>query len=193
MGGLDQRHAAQQRRQVARVPAPQDRYQRRLPRGERPDRLLGDRFPALPPVRARLAWLDSQHPVEQQHATLGPRRQISAGRRRMTEVSGVFAEDVDQAAWQRADRRRHREAQADWMPRRRVRVLADDQHPDLVEGLLEGSQHEIASREVGAARRYLSPEEVASLADLLGYRLQHRSPARVDYLLKWPSCHGTSL
>ena len=80
---------------------------------ERADRLVGDRLPALVAVRARLARRDAQHAVQQQHAGVGPRRQVAVGRRRVAEVVAVLAEDVDEALRQRPHVRRDRERQAD--------------------------------------------------------------------------------
>src|SRR5262249_31836042 len=63
VGGLDQRDPVEQGRKAARVPAPQDGDERdaptvrRAPAGERPDRLFGDLFPALPAVRGGPAGL----------------------------------------------------------------------------------------------------------------------------------------
>ena len=51
-----------------------------VPRGDqRPDRLVGDRLPALAAVRRGRARRDRQAPVQQQHAVLAPR---ASGRRR---------------------------------------------------------------------------------------------------------------
>src|SRR5215471_21756885 len=78
--GLDQRHGGEQRRQVARIPAPEDRDQRRVPGGERPDGLLGHFLPALPAVGAGLSRLDGEDAVEQQHPAFGPGGQVAGGR-----------------------------------------------------------------------------------------------------------------
>src|SRR2546429_4125952 len=72
---LDARHRAEQRLEVAGVATPEDRHQRATPRGQRPDRLLGDLLPALALVRVRLARLDGERPVQQQHAVLRPGRE----------------------------------------------------------------------------------------------------------------------
>ena len=58
MCGSDDRSTTQQRSQVLRVLAPQHRNQRRVAGRQRPDGRLGDRLPALAPVRCRLARLD---------------------------------------------------------------------------------------------------------------------------------------
>src|SRR5690348_18126140 len=82
MGRLDIRDIAEQGYERARVAAPQDGHQGfSLPRDQRPDGLLGHLLPALAPVRGRLARLDGQHPVEEQHAALGPRGQVPVRRR----------------------------------------------------------------------------------------------------------------
>ena len=90
-----QRDVAEQRSEVAGVAAPQDRHERfAVPVDERADRLLRDGLPALAAVRARLPRRHGEHPVEQQHALLGPRREVAGGGRRVAEVGGVLAEDV---------------------------------------------------------------------------------------------------
>ena len=54
----------------------------------------------------------------------------------------------------RPDRGRHREAEPDRMARRGVRVLAHDQHPHLVERLLECPQHLVACWQVSRWQAY---------------------------------------
>ena len=70
---------------------------------------------------------------------------------------------------------RHRERQPDGVPGRRVRVLADDQHADLVEGPRERAQHVRARRQVAAARGELGAQELAHLRD---HRLDGRQRLR---------------
>src|SRR5580692_8770645 len=86
VGRLNAREAAEQWCQVPGVAAPQDRDKRRIALGKGTDRLLGDLLPALATVTAGLAGLDGEHPVEQQDAALGPRRQVAVRRRRVAEV-----------------------------------------------------------------------------------------------------------
>lgn len=53
VGGLDGRQVAEQRTEIAGVPAPEDGHQGATTRGQRSYRLLGDLLPALAPVRGR--------------------------------------------------------------------------------------------------------------------------------------------
>ena len=62
------------------------------------------------------------------------------GRLREAEILAVLLEDVAQAAGQRPDVGGDAEAEADRVAGRRVRILADDQHADVVERLLEGRE-----------------------------------------------------
>src|SRR3984957_17011117 len=104
MGGLDRGDAFEQRGECPRVPAPQNRHQRlSLARRERPDGLLGHLLPPLASMRPWLARLNREHPVEQEHATFRPWCQVAGGGGGITEVLGVLAEDIDQAAGQPAD------------------------------------------------------------------------------------------
>ena len=119
----------QHRFERRRVAAPQDRHHRLRPRGQRADGALGDRFPALAAVRRRVARTNREDPVQQQHAALRPGRQVAARGLRVAQVGGVLAEDVGQTAGQRTHIGSHRKAQPHRMPRRRVGILPDDQHP----------------------------------------------------------------
>lgn len=144
VGGLDGRQIAEQRPQIACVAPPQHRHQRASARHQCPDGLLGDLLPALAAVCGGLAGSRGQRPVQQQYALPGPRRQIAVRGAGEPEVGVQLAEDVLQAAGQRADVRRHGEAEPDRMPGRGIGVLPDDEDPHLVEGLLEGAQHVVA-------------------------------------------------
>src|SRR5580704_12955745 len=167
VGRFHARHTGHQRGQVAGVAAPQDRHERGAPVGERPDGLLGDFFPAFAAVRAWLAGLYGQHSVQQHDAALAPRAEVTRGGRR--------------------------EAEADRMSRRRVRILTHDQHPHVGERLLEGPQHQIAGGQVPAACCDFRPQEIAHGLDAVRHRLQGVSPARIDDLAQRPSCHGSQL
>ena len=79
------------------------------------------------------------------------------------------------------------------MPWRRVRVLADDQDPDVVERLLESAQHVLAGGQVRPAGRDLGSQEITCLGDLAGYRLERSRPAWIDYFFERASGHGKSL
>src|SRR5258707_14036277 len=125
MRRLDTRNVGEQGYERARVAAPQDGHQGfPFPGGQGPDGLLGHLLPALAPVRGRLARLDGQHPVEQQHAALGPRGQVPVRRPWEAEVRGVLGEDVEKARRQPSYLRRALEAQPDPMARCRIRIVA---------------------------------------------------------------------
>jgi hypothetical protein len=66
------------------------------------------------------------------------------------------------------------------VPGRRVRILADDQHLDVGERLLERPEHEVAGGEVPPAARDLGTQEVAHPRDLVRYWFQGFGPARFD-------------
>jgi hypothetical protein len=131
-------------------------------------------------MRTRLPGPHGQHPVQQHHALRRPGAEIPIARPRAPEVVDVLAEDVLEARRQRPHTWRNREAEADRMPRRRVRVLADDQHPHLVERLLERGQDAIARGQVAAPGRPLAAQEIAETGDHVGDRRQRLRPARAD-------------
>jgi hypothetical protein len=66
-------------------------------------------------------------------------RLSSSTPRSVVKVVTVFTVDIDQARRQPSHLGRDREAEADRMPGCGVRVLADDQHPDVSERLFERS------------------------------------------------------
>jgi hypothetical protein len=92
-------------------------------------------FPTLAPVAAGCARLDRQHPVEQQHALVGPRGQVSAAGSGQAKIRPKLLEDVLQTARERVDIGGDRERQPDRVARTRIGVLPDDEDPHLVEGL----------------------------------------------------------
>ena len=184
----ENRNAIEQGAQALRVLPPQDGDQRRLPAlvplDQRSDRRLRHRLPALVPVRARLARCDGEDPVEQQHALVGPAGEIAVSRRGDADVRGQLAVDVAQRARQRADLTVDGERQADGVARRRIRVLADDQHLDAGEGALERAQDIAARRQVAAAGADLRAQEVPHAADVGRYRRHRRGPAAVHHLVE---------
>ena len=90
------------------------------------------------------------------------------------------AEDVLQAARQRPHVGGHREAQPDRVPRCRIRILSDDQHPHLIERKRERPQHILPGGQVSVARRDLGPQELPHLRDLTadGFAAPAPSPLR---------------
>src|SRR5690349_20235105 len=177
----------------ARVAAPQDGHQGfPFPGDQGPDGLLGHLLPALAAVRGRMPRLNGQHPVEQQHAALGPRGQVPVRRPREAEVRGVLGEDVEQARRQPPHLGRDREAQPDRMAGRGIRVLADDEHAHVVERLLERPQHVVPGRQVPAPGRDLRPQELAHRGDLVRDGLQCPGPASVDDVAQ-RLCHDSTV
>jgi hypothetical protein len=81
-----------------------------------------------------------------------------------------------------AGRQGHREAQADGMTRRRIRVLADDQHPDVLQRLLERPQHPLASGQAAASRGGLGGQEGSHRVDVCANRFQRLSPLWIDVI-----------
>ena len=77
---------------------------------------------------------DGQHPVQQHHALVGPGREVAVLGRLDADVRAQFLVDVREAARHRPDVPVDREAEADRVAGRRVRVLADHQHPDVASG-----------------------------------------------------------
>src|SRR5207342_1617059 len=116
-----------------RVAAPQQEHQVLALAIEHFDDVVGETFPTLALVRARAAFLDRQHRVEQQHTLFGPMRQAPMRGARDPEIAMQFLEDVLQ-------RRRHRgavlhgETQAMRLPEPVVRILAEHDDLHLVEG-----------------------------------------------------------
>ncbi len=66
------------------------------------------------------------------------------------------------------------------MAGRGVRVLADDEHPDVAERLLEGAQHLLARGQVALARGDLLAQEAAHSGDLTLDRCERFRPARLN-------------
>ena len=87
---------------------------------------------------------------------------------------------------------RHREAQADRVARRRIRVLSDDEHPHPVERESEGAQHIRAGRQIPVARGELGPQELAHLGDLGADGFKCARPAFVDEFIQRTCGHERS-
>jgi hypothetical protein len=78
------------------------------------------------------------------------------------------------------------------VPGRRVRVLADQQHPDLVEGLGERAQHVGAGRQVAPAGGHLGAQELTHVGDHRRDRRQRPRPSGLDDLLQRLARHHAS-
>ena len=86
----------------------------------------------------------------------------------------------DEAARKRTHVRIDGERESDRMPRRRVGVLADDEHLDVVERTLERAQHPVPGGKVVPARRDLGAEAIAECGDVGTHRLERARPAGID-------------
>lgn len=179
----------QHRLQSRRVTTPQDRHQRRCARRQGANRAFRDRFPALAPVRRRVAGSHRQHPVQQQHTALRPGRQIAVRGQRIAQIRGVLVEDVGQTARPRTYIRGHREAKTHSMSWSRIRVLANDKDTDVVERESEGAQHIRSGGQVSAPGRDLGPQELPHVGHLVGHRLERGGPPPLDELTQRPCGH----
>ena len=135
-------------------------------------------------MRFRPAGLHSQHPVEEQDATVRPRPQVPVRRPRNTDVVHQFLVDVRQRARQGAYAWFHRESQTHGMPRRGVGVLANDEHPNAVERAHECTQDVLAWWKTCTACGGFGAKEVAYLVDIRCDRAKCGRPTRVDQLCK---------
>ena len=174
----------------ARVATPEDGHERTTTPDQALDRQVRDGLPALAPVRAGRTRPDGEDPVEQQHALLGPRRQVAVARRLDALVVAQLAVDVVQAARQGPHRPLDGEGQADRVPRRRVRILAHDQHLDLRQRPREGPQDQVTGRQEAASRGRLGPKELTQLGDRGLGRREHLCPVGRDQLVERCRGHG---
>src|ERR1700758_245043 len=76
------------------------------------------------------------------------------------------------------------------MTGRRIRILADDQHPHLVEWKGKGAQHIRTSRQVASARRDFLTQKLAHLGHLVADGLECRRPAIIDEFTQRPGGHA---
>nr|GEU28320.1 hypothetical protein [Tanacetum cinerariifolium] len=172
--GIDQRALGH------RITAPQDEHQPAPLRGQPGDGAVGKGFPTVIGMRAGLARAHGQHAVEQEHALPGPVRQIGVAALD-AEVAVQFLEDVLQARL-RPIAVRDRETKPHGRARRVVRVLAEDDHLDVVErGQVEGLENILAGRAAWSCRVLLLDEGSQRWpVRLLELILQLRFPRRLD-------------
>ncbi len=78
------------------------------------------------------------------------------------------------------------------MPRGRIRVLADDENPDVVKRLGECPQHLVAHRKVLPTGRDLGPEELAHRGDAARHGFKCRRPAGIHEFTQRTRRHGPS-
>lgn len=189
MRRLDGRYAGEPGAQVPRLAAPEDGDQWSAAAGECLDCALGDLLPALASVAAGGAGSDGQDAVEEQNAPLGPRREVSGGGRCEAEVAVQLSVDIDQGARQRSDVGGDREGQSDRVSRRRIRVLADDEYPHVVQWLGEGSQDVMAGREVAVTMGDLLAEEYAEVSQGMRGGGERGNPRGVDEVVEGAGAH----
>ena len=70
------------------------------------------------------------------------------------------------------------------MPRRRIRVLTDDQHPHLVERKGEGAQNILTGRQIAPAGGEFGAQELPHLRDVRPHRLERAGPAVLDKFIE---------
>ena len=154
-----------------RVAAPEQEHQTFLFAIQHIDDVIGETFPALALMRAGAAVFHGQHRVEQQHAALGPGREIAMVGAGDAEIALDLLEDVIQ-------RRRyrhagtHRETQPVRLARAVVRILAEDHHfhrverccveggKDLRAGWIDPCAHRLAMAQERAQRGHLLAQQV---------------------------------
>ena len=173
---LHDRHLAQPRLQRSCRVAPQQAHERPAAGCQRIDGALGDGLPALAAVRVRHPGLHRQHPVEQQHALIGPAAEVAVLCRRVAEVVRQLGVDVAQARRQRPVLARHREAEAHRLAGRGIGILSDQQHAYVRQRPLEGAQHPVAGGLVAAPGSQLGAQEVAHPRDVGLHRRERVGP-----------------
>jgi hypothetical protein len=75
------------------------------------------------------------------------------------------------------------------MPRSRIRILTDDQYPDIGQRASECPQYVHTSGQVATAGSHLLTQVVAHFVDLGLHTGQRLGPGRVDQLAKRPWRH----
>src|SRR5690606_11718264 len=136
-----------------------------------PDHFIGEALPPDLTVRSGLAFLYREDRIEQKHALSRPVRQIPVSGRGNAQVAIQFLVNIPQGGrdghsfW-------YGKAQAHRLPRSVIRVLAEDDDPDLREwGLIKGMKDEGTGREYGLAGRTCLLQKRFDLAEVgLGKR-----------------------
>ena len=85
--------------------------------------------------------------VQKQNSLMRPAFQVSVGRWRDAEIVVEFLENVDEGRW-RLDSERHREAKPVGLTRIMIRVLADDDCLDFIDGAIVESGENLRSGRV---------------------------------------------
>ena len=178
--------------EVRRVTPPEDRDERLLPGHEGADRELRHLLPSPAPVGGGRSGAHGQDAVEQQHALIAPRGEVSVRGGREAEVGLPLLVDVRQAPGQRPHVAVHGERQPDRVPGGRIGVLARDEHTHVREWSLEGAQHVRSRGEISVTGRLLGAQPFAERRDGVLHRGQRLRTSRVDQSLVGEFREGAS-
>ncbi len=143
---------------------------------------VGERLPTMPLMRSGTVRADGQDGVEQQHALIGPTREIAARGARSAEVVGDLFEDV----LKRGGKGRavlHREAEPVRLAGLVVGVLTDDDHLDAVEGTVRKGVEDVRSGGIDRRLAVLLAHEIGQFHEIvfLKFAGQTRFPARLHF------------
>ena len=164
--------------------SPQDEDHPRLLRGNQLDNTIGESLPASPLMRIGLASPDREDRIEHENALPGPGFQIPIMWNLASHIIMEFPIDVSQREGQRPDGRLHGETEAMGMTRGWIRILAHEQHADLVircggqsvEDVLAGRQDRLSTGELFFKKRI--EREIIGLARLI---FEQGSPAERNW------------
>jgi len=112
--------------------SPQDKNHSRLLCSNQFDNAIGESLPAATLMRIDLVRPNREDRVEHENASSGPRLQIAVIGDPASNIILEFPKDVSQRERQRPNGRLHGETQTMGVTRCWVRILADEQHVDLV-------------------------------------------------------------
>ena len=172
MWGLDTRDVGKKALTRLRIPAPENRDHGAAV--ECANGSLCDLFPTDAAVRTGLAWGYGKHPVKQQHSLVRPGAQVPVFPAVDTQIIVQLAVNIDQGT-RRFDTRASREGHAHGVSWGGIRVLADDEHADLIQRHLQRTADVLRRGQI-----VLPLKSVRNLWPLLfNYRCQHRLPRGV--------------
>ena len=142
------------------VAAPEQEDDALAPGRELGDHAVGEPLPTLAGVGGGSARADREHAVEQEHAALGPRREIARAGHGQAEVGPELGEDVAQRRRWR-DAGRNGERQPHRLPAAVVGILAEDhdahaverRQPQRVEDERPGRVEAAPGRDLGGEKR----------------------------------------
>ncbi|KDQ01028.1 hypothetical protein EN35_26025 [Rhodococcus qingshengii] len=135
-------------------------------------------------MRSGLTRLHSEYAIEKQHTLFRPRRQIAVRRYRQPEILVILLVDITETSRNRPHVRGNRKAQPDSMTGRRIGVLTDDEHPNVVERIRECTQDVLSRRQILPSRSDLFAQELTHRGDLLRDRFECPRPPWIDDLCK---------